>query len=331
MNKKIKVSVITGFLGAGKTTLLNNLITKNNNLKIIVIENEFGEINIDRKLITGVGGNNIYELSNGCLCCTLNNEFGMLLNSLILAGLNCDYLLIETTGVADPGDIIQTFLQGGRVYEYFELASVICVVDAANFKMQLTESEEAVKQVALADVIFLNKIETAAVEELPGIICEITALNSEAEIIKTSYGNIDGFDLPAKIFYNPAYVEGKLKEIIHAGHQHNHNNELHHSLEITSCSFTLEGNYILNRFALWLDVFLMYSKNIFRVKGIINIEGEKNRYILQAVNKTFSLLEGSKWNTDEKHLNEIVFIGKNINSVELGESLKKMLTPLNTE
>ncbi len=326
MNKKMKVTVITGFLGSGKTTVLNKLVEKHKDKKVVIIENEFGEINIDRKLIMGIEGNNIYELSNGCLCCTLNNEFGVLLNSLILSNIKCDHLVIETTGIADPGDIIQTFLRGGRVYEYFELACVLCVVDAFNFKNEITESEEAAKQVALADVIMLNKIDLIEWEQLNGIENEIRHYNKEAEIIPVEKGETEKFNLEMKVFYAPENVEEKLKKSLKDTHHHTDVHSHNHLIE--SHSFVFEGVFPLRKFAVWLDAFLMFSKSVYRVKGILNIEDEPNRYILQAVNKAFSILEGSRWEADENRLNEIVFIGKEINREEIEISLKKLLLPM---
>ena len=321
--KKMMVTVITGFLGAGKTTVLNNLIEKHKDRKVVIIENEFGEINIDRKLIAGIEGNNIYELSNGCLCCTLNNEFGVLLNSLILSNIECDHLVIETTGIADPGDIIQTFLRGGRIYEYFELACVLCVVDAVNFRKEISESSEAAKQVALADVILLNKMDLVDESVVPEIKKEIRALNKEAEIIPAVKGETDKYNLEMNTFYSPLVVEEKLLKTLKS-EQHEHHHE-EHNHEIKSYSFALKGEYPLRKFAVWLDAFLIFSASVYRVKGILNVEGEENRYILQAVNKAFSILEGSPWKQEEERLNELVFIGKEINSEELEMSLHKML------
>lgn len=322
-NKKMKVTVITGFLGSGKTTALNNLIDKHKDKKVVIIENEFGEINIDRKLIAGIEGNNIYELSNGCLCCTLNNEFGVLLNSLILSNINCDHLVIETTGIADPGDIIQTFLRGGRIYDYFELACVLCVVDAVNFKSEISENEEAAKQIALADVIMLNKIDLVENNLIPAIEKEIRHYNGEAEIIPVIKGETDKFNLEMKMYYSPENVEAKLKQSLKK--EHKHEEEHSHNHEIKSHSFVLEGIYPLRKFAVWLDAFLMFSKSVYRVKGILNIEDEPNRYILQAVNKAFSILEGSAWNEREERINELVFIGKDINREEIELSLNNLL------
>jgi G3E family GTPase len=323
--KKMKVAVITGFLGAGKTTVLNKLVEKNGGKRIAVIENEFGEINIDRKLIAGVEGNNIYELSNGCLCCTLNDEFGVLLNSLILANLNADYLIIETTGIADPGDIIQTFLRGGRIYEYFELLCVICVVDAANMRFHVSENAEAAKQIALADVIMLNKIDAVGEDELPAIMSGIRTYNMEAEIITAVKGDTEKFSLETETYYSPAAVEEKLRKTIKEKHNEEHEGHHHsHKHEVESYSFFIKGELPLRKFAIWLDAFITFSSGVYRVKGILNVEGEENRYILQAVNKAFSILEGSRWEEGAERLNEIVFIGKGINKNDLEKSLNNL-------
>jgi len=322
--KKIPVTIITGFLGSGKTTLLNNLLEKYKNKRFAIIENEFGDINIDRSLISKTEGSTIYELSNGCICCTLNKELGTTLNSLILSYASYDHLIIESTGIADPGDIVQTFLSGKRVQRYYELDSVICVIDALNVLLQLKENEETRKQAALADTILINKSDCIDHQKTELIRKELAAINSSARIYSTTYTNINDYQLLEVFAFAPRKLEkefsaidfSKVKPAFENGNGHN----------ITSHSFYFKGGFEFSKFSFWMESFLLFNTNrIYRVKGIINLHNNNRKYIVQGVNASLSLSQGSEWDTNEERCSKLVFIGKNLGKEELKENLITLL------
>ena len=324
-NKKIPVTIITGFLGSGKTTLLNNLIEKYKNKRFAIIENEFGDINIDRSLISKTEGSTIYELSNGCICCTLNKELGITLNSLIMSYASYDHLIIESTGIADPGDIVQTFLSGKRVQRYFELDSVICVIDALNVLQQLKENEETRKQAALANTILINKSDCIDKQKTDLIREELAVINSSARLHSTTYTNIDDYQLLEVFAFAPQKLEQEfsaidfslVKPAFKNGNGHN----------ITSHSFCFNGGFELSKFSLWMESFLLFNTNrIYRVKGIINIHNDDRKYIVQGVNASLSLSQGSAWDTNEERCSKLVFIGKNLEKNELEENLVTLMS-----
>ena len=324
-NKKIPVTILTGFLGAGKTTLLNNLINKYKNKRFAIIENEFGTINIDRKLIAQTQGSTIYELSNGCICCSLNKELGTTLNSLILSYTSYDHLIIESTGIADPGEIVQTFLAGQRVQRYFELDSLICVVDAINVLQQLNENEETRKQAALADTLLLNKSEGIDPQNTDLIKKELKAINPDARVFSTSFSTIDQFQLLDVFAFSPQKLEKEFTafdfsfaKLILPTNANNH--------QILSHSFSIPGGFELSKFSTWLKAFLLFNANrVYRVKGIINVHNDNRKYIIQGVNTALNVDQGSHWEEHEERCNKLVFIGKNIEKTELEKSLLQLI------
>lgn len=333
--KKKSVTILTGALGSGKTTLLNNIVKKHSDKKFVIIENEFGDINIDKKLIGSIDNNNIFELTNGCICCSLSGELGLLLNMLIMSEIQFDHLIIETTGIADPNQFVQIFLSGSRANIYFELDNVICLIDAQHFFRQVEQIDEVKKQIISADTILISKIDSVDEEKISKVEDIIKSLNNDAVIYKTTLGNIDNIEVLDVHLHTVDKMEKSFKPIsFHkvtsatekfAGvrleqRQHNHNHE------IESFSISMDGEFDLTRLAVWLDNFLFFSgEEIYRFKGIINPQDSKNRFVLQGVYKTFTFFEGSPWKDDEQRTNQFVFIGKNLRKEDLTNYMSSLL------
>ena len=323
-NKKIPVTIITGFLGAGKTTLLNNIIEKHPNKRFAIIENEFGDINIDRNLIADTKGGTVYELSNGCICCTLNKELGLTLNSLIMSYESYDHLIIESTGIADPGEIVQTFLSGARVQRFFELDSVICIIDAMNVMQQLNDNEETRKQAALADTILINKTDGVDTPQLATIKNEIKSINADAKVYSSTYNDISDHQVLEVFAFTQKKLEKDLSEIDFSLLKPAHVKNTSHN--ITSQSIILNGDFNLSSFSTWIEAFVLFNSNrVFRIKGIISIHNDNRKYIVQGVNSTITVSESKEWSEDEERCNKLVFIGKNLIKEELEENLKSLL------
>jgi G3E family GTPase len=333
--KKKSVTILTGALGSGKTTLLNNIVKGNPDKKFVIIENEFGEINIDKKLIGSLDTNNIFELTNGCICCSLSGELGLLLNMLIMSDVQFDHLIIETTGIADPNQFVQLFLSGSRANKYFELDNVICLIDAKHFYLQFEQIDEVKRQIISADTILINKIDSVDEEKVLKITKIIKSLNNDAFINKTTHSSISDIDIldvrlhtvdkletsfKPTSFHKVTSETEKFSVIRLEQHHHNHNHE------IESFSISIDGEFDLTRFAVWLDNFLFFSgEEIYRFKGIINAQDSNSRFVLQGVYKTFSFFEGSPWKENEQRTNQFVFIGKNLKKEDLTQYMSSLV------
>lgn len=325
--KKKSVTILTGTFGSGKTTLLNNIVKKYSDKKFVIIENEFGDINIDKKLIGFLDTNKIFELTNGCICCSLSGELELLLNMLIMSDVQFDHLIIETTGIADPNQFVQLFLLGSRANKYFELDNVICLIDAQHFFLQFEQIDEVKRQIISADTILINKIDSVDEEKVLKITKIIKSLNNDAFIDKTTHSSISDIDVldvrlytvdklekffKPKSFHKVTSETEKFPGIRLEQHHHNHNHE------IESFSISIDGEFDLTRFAVWLDNFLFFSgEEIYRFKGIINAQDSNCRFVLQGVYKMFSFFKGSPWKENEQRTNQFVFIGKNLKKEDL--------------
>ncbi len=312
MNDKIPVTIITGFLGAGKTTFLNKLIATHPQKKFAIIMNEFGDIPIDQDLVIDAG-EDIFELSNGCICCSLNVELGQLLQKLIEGNYSFNHLLIETTGIAEPDGIAAAFIGEGK-NSIFELSSTICLTDALSIQNNLEERGEAVKQVSFSDVIILNKIDLVPKTNLVPLKKSLKKYNSDALILEAENGLTHGPDLTDVNAYDGHQLEKKL---IHEHHHH------HHHEEMVAHGFSFEEALDPMKFEHWINMLLFLSGyQIYRVKGILNIEGENNRLIFQSVRSQIRLETGSPWGKNEIRFSRIVFIGYNIKKAPLERGLE---------
>ena len=314
MKKKIPVHIITGFLGSGKTTFLNHFLKSQNNERIVVIENEIGKINIDgATLVTNT--NDIIELTAGCICCSLNDELFDVLEELYVKKDEIDRILIETTGIADPGAIAATFLNHPAVIKDFELINVIGVIDALFIESWLSETEEAIRQIAASDILLLNKTDQISNEAKKN---EITALlsniNPLATILWGAFGAFPIADILER--HHELLPEIKLNNV--SGELNN----IHQT--ITTFSFTFNEPFVLAKLNFEINrlLFLSYHQ-IYRIKGIIAGENYPVKLLFQTVKTQINYSDGQLWTNDEPRISKIVVIGKNINKDSMHKFFQK--------
>jgi len=302
------VHIITGFLGAGKTTFLNHFIKEQLPERVFVIENECGETNVDGALVID-GVEEVVELSAGCLCCSLADGLLDILEEAARRRDQYDRLVIETTGIADPSSILQVFLEDPRVERVFDLKQVICLADAGLVEEWLSEAEEALRQVAVADVILLNKVDTVPEKELPQTIELINGINPHAKIFTGQNGSFPVDKVLEVGTTQPDTVE-KAKVPHHHHHEHKHGENNSH--KITTFTITFPNPLDLDHLQLDLNrIVHLYRHQVYRVKGFIAIPNYPNRVILQSARSTFVATDGTPWETDERE-GKLVFIGRDL-------------------
>lgn len=314
---RIPVTIITGFLGAGKTTLLNQLIKRYPQKKFAIIENEFGEIGIDGSLIVGVN-ENIFELNNGCICCSLNSDFYRTIDQLMDSEYVFNHLLIETTGIADPLSIINAFFDGGGIQDQFKIDSVIGVADAVNIEDLIDEHAEIRKQISVSDTLLINKSDSVDPKYLKTLIQMIGEINPLANIIPTSFCDCKDIPLLDTDAYNAKHVEqSTLNFSLHPNH-HDH----HH--EISTIAFEFPGVFDFSKFSLWIENYMFFnSHKILRIKGILAFEDYSERFIFHSVVNSFLLEPGKKWD-EELPFSKLIFIGKHLDRDEINEGLTQL-------
>lgn len=314
MIKQVPVTVITGFLGAGKTTLLNHLLTADHGKKIAVIVNEFGEVGIDNQLVVGAE-EEIFEMNNGCICCTVRGDLIRILTDLMKAKLNplepkvdFDRIVIETTGLAEPAPVIQTFFVDEAMTRFYQIDSVVTVVDAKHANQQLDQAHEAQEQVAFADIILLNKVDLVSAEEVNGLEKRLRHMNPSVKMFKTENSKIEldkildihTFDLDKKLEVDPDFLTDDH-------HDHEHDDQV--------TSFVLREERPLNLDKLekmvthWIND---YGTEMYRYKGILNIKGMTERVVFQGIHMLFASTVDREWTDTDTKLSEIVVIGKNL-------------------
>ncbi|MBE9051156.1 GTP-binding protein [Nostocales cyanobacterium LEGE 11386] len=313
------VTIITGFLGSGKTTLLNHILSNQQGLKTAVLVNEFGEIGIDNELIVSTD-ENMVELNNGCICCTINNDLVDAVYKVLERQESLDYLVVETTGLADPLPVALTFL-GTELRDLTRLDSIITVVDAANYSLDLFNSQAAYSQIAYGDVIILNKadlVDAAALDELERKINEV---KEGARIIRTQRSQVPlPLILSVGLFESDKYFDAvdehdhdhdhEHHEHSTCDHDHHHHHHHSHHLEndgFTSISFQSDQPFAIRKFQYFLDNQL--PSTIFRAKGIIWFDESPKRHIFHLCGKRFTL-DDDEWKGEPK--NQLVLIGQNL-------------------
>lgn len=333
---RLPVTILTGFLGAGKTTLLNNLIKKHPDNKFAVIENEFGEISIDNDLIVGVASDNIYEMSNGCICCTLNGELAELLFDLLNIRHKLTHMVVETTGIADPSTVVQAFMSSEQIETFYRIDSVVCLVDARNIKIIASDTDMAAKQISYADTIILNKTDLVTAAELAEAEALVRSFNPFANVVHSSFGEPDGIDVLDTYAYAPQKIEsfsmdaakikltsGPLKPAGFALVQKQQTPLAH---EIESHSYTFTRNFDPHKFNFWLDHLIEYfGAGIYRIKGIVSFDKVAQKVVVQSVRDHIMISAGELWQTGEERVSRIIFIGKNLDKLNLEESLIELL------
>ena len=332
---KIPVTVLTGYLGAGKTTLLNRILTEEHGKRYAVIVNEFGEVGIDNDLVVGAD-EEVFEMNNGCVCCTVRGDLIRVLSGLMKRKGGFDAIVVETTGLADPGPVAQTFFVDEEVRAKTRLDSVTTVVDAKHLPLRLADSKEAVEQIAFADQIVLNKTDLVSEDELRAVEAQIRRLNPLAPIHRAQRSNVPldailgrgSFDL-ARLneldpeFLNPAHGEpGHVHdEHCHDDHDHDHHHHAHdHVAEagIRGVSLTLQQPVDGIKVTQWLnDLIQTKGPDILRAKGILDVKGEERRLVFQAVHM---IMEGDfqrPWKEGEPRYSRLVFIGRDLDEAAL--------------
>jgi len=346
----IPTTILTGFLGAGKTTLLNRILQENHGFKIAVIENEFGQENIDNEILVQDSNEQIIEMNNGCICCTVRGDLIIALSKLIQqkndGKIDFDHVVIETTGLANPGPVAQTFFVDEEVGTYYMLDAVVTVVDARHAMQQLDAHEEAQRQVGFADKILLSKTDLVDASEVSALRSRLSRMNPRAPISTVDFGKIaiaevldlKGFNLNAKLDLDPDFLlaeeaqhahdhehcdedchdehhehhkHSKDADVDKLGHQNHHHS--HHTDDISAFVFKSTRAFNTGQ----LDEFLgglvqVFGPRMLRYKGVLYMQNADRKVIFQGVHQIMGTDVGVKWGEDEPKESKIVFIGKNL-------------------
>ncbi|MBB4006764.1 CobW family GTP-binding protein [Allorhizobium taibaishanense] len=351
------VTVLTGYLGAGKTTLLNRILSENHGKKYAVIVNEFGEIGIDNDLIVE-SDEEIYEMNNGCVCCTVRGDLIRVVEGLMRRKDRFDGIIVETTGLADPVPVAQTFFMDDDVRAKTELDAVVALVDAKHLPLRLKDSREAEDQIAFADVVVVNKADLVSHEELHRIEDIVRAINPSARIYTTTRSGVDlskvlnqgAFNLERALENDPHFLSNDDDHVCgpdcdhdhhhhahdhhdhdHHHHDHDHGHDHHHHdhgpspiHDVTVTSISLRGGEMNpDRFFPWIQkVTQTDGPNILRLKGIIAFKGDAERYVVQGVHMIIEGDHQRPWKDGEKHESRLVFIGRELDREKLEKSFK---------
>jgi len=313
--ERIPVTVLTGYLGAGKTTLLNRILTEDHGRKYAVVINEFGELGVDNDLVVDAD-EEVFEMNNGCICCTVRGDLIRVIGGL-LKRKELDGILIETTGLADPAPVAQTFFVDDEVRSRTRLDAIVTVVDARNLPARLADSAEPEEQIAFADVVLVNKIDLVTEAELAEVERRIRAINPQARLHRTHRATLPvgdvlgrgGFDLDRILEFEPGFLAGEDDHV--------------HDSDVSSVSFELDRPLSQERFRTWIHQLLAQrGQDILRTKGILDFEGEQRRFAFQAVHM---LAEGDfigPWRTGAERRSKLVFIGRRIDRTALAEGFE---------
>jgi G3E family GTPase len=329
----IPVTILTGFLGSGKTTLLKRILTEVHGQKIAVIENEFGEENIDNEILVNDTQENIIQMNNGCICCSIREDLRETLQTLAekkrKGELTFDRVVIETTGLADPGPVAQTFFMDEEIAEQYLLDSILTLVDAKHAETQLNDRQEARRQIGFADQIFISKTDLVAESEVKALMHRLTHMNPRAPQKAVHFGEVAiadvfdlrGFNLNAKLDIDPDFL--KADDHDHAGHDHVHGEHCdhpshaaehgHHHVhddDVKSFVFRSDKAFSPAKLEDFLGAIVnIYGPRMLRYKGVLNMEGTERKVIFQGVHQLMGSDLGPAWVAGEVKTSKMVFIG----------------------
>jgi G3E family GTPase len=349
--EKIPVTVLTGYLGAGKTTLLNRILSEPHGKKYAVIVNEFGEIGIDNDLVVGAD-EEVFEMNNGCICCTVRGDLVRILDGLMRRKGKFDAIIVETTGLADPAPVAQTFFIDENVGKKTRLDAVVTVADAKWLKDRLKDAPEAKNQIAFADVILLNKTDLVSRDELEDVEARIRGINPYAKLHKTQRAQIplsevlgrNAFDLDRILDIEPEFLEGQDHEHGHDhGHDHDHQHHDHghdhhhdhdhkhthgglkhyHDEDMQSISLNIDKPLNPDKFFPWVQELVQTDgPSILRSKGILSFKDDDRRFVFQGVHMILDGDHQRPWKENEKRQSRIVFIGRNLPGKKITEGFE---------
>jgi G3E family GTPase len=329
MSDKIPVTVLTGYLGAGKTTLLNRILSEPHGRKFAVIVNEFGEIGIDNDLVVGAD-EEVFEMNNGCICCTVRGDLVRIIDGLMRRKGKFDAIIVETTGLADPAPVAQTFFVDEGVGRRTKLDAVVTVADARWLTDRLKDAPEAKNQIAFADVILINKTDLVSAADLGELEARIRGINPYARLHKTERCAVplpevlgrNAFDLDRILDLEPEFLE---TDHHHHGHDHGHDHDgnahqhhgdglkHYHDEEMQSLSLKADAPLDPDKFFPWVQTLVQEEgQNILRCKGILSFKDDPKRFVFQGVHMILDGDHQREWKNDEPRSSRIVFIGRKL-------------------
>jgi G3E family GTPase len=340
----IPTTILTGFLGSGKTTLLKRILTEAHGQKIAVIENEFGEENIDNDILVSDTNEQIIQMSNGCICCTIREDLRVTLQLLAAKRrkglLSFDRIVIETTGLADPGPVAQTFFMDDEIAETFLLDAILTLVDAKHAAQQLNDRQEARRQVGFADQIFISKSDLVSPQELAALQHRLQHMNPRAPQKAVHFGEValhevfdlKGFNLNAKLDLDPNFLKDGAHDHAHAepcdhpSHAHEHGHHHHHDDDVKSFVFRSEKAFDPAKLEDFLGAIVnIYGPRMLRYKGVLNMQGTERKVIFQGVHQLMGSDLGPMWGDGEAKTSKMVFIGIDLPQDILLQGLEQCL------
>lgn len=322
INQAKPVTILTGFLGSGKTTFLNELIKHFPDRRPIIIENEFGEENIDSDLVIGAG-DKIYSFSDGCVCCSLNTELFELLRQLWSNKEKFDELIIEATGIADPGFIAMPFVENPNMEQFYKLDRVVCLVDAKYIENELKNTEEARKQISFSDILLITKTDEVSPQKVEEIKELLKGINPWASV--WTGNKMTGYPIEPIMQLTREKIDRSIIEnetLTEKKEEHHH----HHHHDIESFSFKFEKSFNIEKLQEKLLAYLnAHEDHIYRVKGFVNVSYLDNRLVVQLAGTILTVTDGQPWQAGEPRISRLVFIGKGLKEEDIQAFLEESL------